>query len=85
MADRSEAELTHPASALAARWAGYLEHDRRRSPHTVRAYVATAHRFIQFLGGYRGETIAPDALLSIAPADLRGFLAQRRAEGLGAS
>jgi integrase/recombinase XerC len=51
VADRSEAELTHPASALAARWAGYLEHDRRRSPHTVRAYVATAHRFIQFLGG----------------------------------
>jgi len=85
VADRSEAELTHPASALAARWAGYLEHDRRRSPHTVRAYVATAHRFIQFLGAYRGETIAPDALLSIAPADLRGFLAQRRAEGLGAS
>ena len=41
-------------AALAARWASHLQHDRRRSPHTVRAYVATAHRFIDFLGRYRG-------------------------------
>jgi integrase/recombinase XerC len=62
-----------------------LQHDRRRSPHTVRAYVATAHRFIDFLGRYRGETIAPDSLLALTAPDLRAFLAQRRAEGLGAS
>ena len=42
--------LVHPAQALAAQWASYLQHDRRRSPHTVRAYVATAHRLIDFLG-----------------------------------
>src|SRR5947207_1236735 len=36
----------HPARALAARWASYLQHDRRRSAHTVRAYGATAHRLI---------------------------------------
>ena len=86
MADRPEAPLTsHPAAALAARWTGHLQHDRRRSVHTVRAYVATAHRFIQFLGGYRGEAIGPDALLCLGPADLRAFLAQRRGEGLGPS
>ena len=86
MADRPEAPLTsHPAAALAARWVGHLQHDRRRSVHTVRAYVATAHRFIQFLGGYRGEAIGPDALLCLGPADLRAFLAQRRGEGLGPS
>jgi integrase/recombinase XerC len=85
VADRPETELTHPAGALAARWSGHLQHDRRRSAHTVRAYVATAHRFIHFLGRYRGETIETNVLLSIAPADLRAFLAQRRAEGLGAS
>ena len=62
-----------------------MQHDRRRSPHTVRAYVATAHRFIDFLGRYRGETIAPDSLLGLTAPDLRAFLAQRRAEGLGAS
>ena len=84
MADRPEAELTaHPAAALAARWSGHLEHDRRRSRHTVRAYVATAHRFIDFLGRHRGESIGPDLLLTLAAADLRAFLAQRRGEGLG--
>ena len=52
MADRltGEAKEIHPARALAARWAGHLASDRRRSVHTVRAYVATAHRFIDFLG-----------------------------------
>ena len=85
MADRTEAGLVHPAAALAARWGSHLQHDRRRSPHTVRAYVATAHRFIDFLGRYRGETIGPGALLGLTAPDLRAFLAQRRAEGLGAS
>ncbi|HEU4696089.1 MAG TPA: tyrosine-type recombinase/integrase [Sphingomicrobium sp.] len=70
---------------MAARWSGHLQHDRRRSPHTVRAYVATAHRLIDFLGGYRGEQIGPAQLLDLSAADLRAFLAQRRAEGLGAS
>jgi integrase/recombinase XerC len=49
----------------------------------VRAYVATAHRLIHFLGQYRGGLIAPATLLSLNPADLRAFLAQRRGEGLG--
>jgi integrase/recombinase XerC len=51
----------------------------------VRAYVATAHRLIHFLGRYRGEEIAPRGLLEITAADLRAFLADRRAQGLGAS
>jgi integrase/recombinase XerC len=51
----------------------------------VRAYVATAHRLIEFLGQYRGEPIGDGALLGVASTDLRAFLAQRRAEGLGAS
>ena len=51
----------------------------------MRAYVATAHRLIHFLGRYRGEEIAPRGLLEITAADLRAFLADRRAQGLGAS
>jgi len=81
----SPAGLTHPAQALAAQWASYLQHDRRRSAHTVRAYVATAHRLIHFLGRYRGEEIAAPGLLDLSAADLRAFLADRRGEGLGAS
>ena len=75
----------HPARGLAARWDTHLAHDRRRSPHTVRAYVATAHRFIDFLGGYRGEEIGRFGLLNVAAADLRAFLADRRGGGLGNS
>ena len=67
------------------RWSAHLAHDRRRSPHTVRAYVATAHRFIAFLGRHRGEEIGRFALLRLSAADLRAFLADRRASGLGAS
>ena len=62
-----------------------MQHDRRRSPHTVRAYVATAHRLIDFLGRYRGETIGAGDLRRLAAADLRAFLAHRRGEGLGPS
>jgi len=51
----------------------------------VRAYVATAHRLIHFLGRYRGEEIAAPGLLDLSAADLRAFLADRRGEGLGAS
>ena len=51
----------------------------------MRAYVATAHRFIHFLGRHRGAAIGADALLTLSAADLRAFLAQRRGEGLGPS
>ena len=72
-------------AALAARWAGYLQHDRRRSAHTVRAYVATAHRLIDFLTHHHGELPSSAALHALTAADLRAFLAHRRGEGLGSS
>jgi integrase/recombinase XerC len=79
------ADLPHPASVLVARWQGYLANDRRRSPHTVRAYVGTAHRLIEFLGQYRGELVEAAGLADINAADLRAFLAARRNSGLGAA
>jgi integrase/recombinase XerC len=82
--DRAEPALSdRPAQALVARWQSHLAHDRRRSPHTVRAYVATAHRFIDFMERYRGEEIGRFGLLTIAAVDLRGFLADRRGGGPG--
>jgi integrase/recombinase XerC len=84
--DRSEPRLiSDPARDLAARWASHLHHDRRRSPHTVRAYVSTAHRFLNFLRRHRGDAIAPADLAELAATDLRAFLAHRRSEGLGAA
>ncbi len=89
MADRpldpTTDEPPHPARDLAARWGKHLAFDRRRSAHTVRAYVATAHRFVEFLGRYRGEEIGRFALLNLQAVDLRAFLADRRGSGLGPS
>jgi integrase/recombinase XerC len=85
VADPSVELSDHPARELAERWASYLQHDRRRSAHTVRAYAATAHRLIDFLGRYRGEAIDAAALTSVAAANLRAFLGDRRASGLGAA
>ncbi|HET6534739.1 MAG TPA: tyrosine recombinase XerC [Sphingomicrobium sp.] len=85
MPDRHAGLKDHAARALAAQWGAYLRHDRRRSQHTVRAYVATAHRLIDFLGRHRGEEILAAGLLDISAVDLRAFLAERRAQGLGAS
>lgn len=70
---------------MAVRFGEHLAHDRRRSAHTVRAYVATAHRFLHFMNRHRGEELGRFALLTVAPADLRAFLAARRLEGLGPS
>lgn len=72
----------HPAAALAEEWAAHLGRDRRRSPHTIRAYVATAHRLIDFLGHHQGEAVTGKSLRTLNAADLRAFLAHRRNEGL---
>jgi len=84
--DGPNPELTSlECRALAARWSTYLQHDRRRSAHTVRAYLATAHRLVDFLERYRGGPVTPGELNGLAAPDLRAFVAQRRLEGLGAA
>ena len=75
----------HPAAVLAVRWREHLRHDRRRSEHTVRAYVSAAHRLIAFLGDHRGGLVGPTDLTRLDLADLRAFLSARRGEGLGNS
>lgn len=72
----------HPATVLAEDWAAHLGRDRRRSPHTIRAYVASAHRLIAFLGKHRGEAVTSAMLRELEVADLRAFLADRRQGGL---
>jgi integrase/recombinase XerC len=73
----------HGATLIAQRWHDHLARERRRSVHTVRAYVATAHRLIGFLAGHLGQQVDSDALAALRPADLRAFLTVRRSAGLG--
>ena len=75
----------HPARDIASGWQLHLSRDRRRSPHTVRAYGATAHRLIAFLAEHLGGAVDGAALHALEAADLRAFLTRRRAEGLGNS
>lgn len=67
-------------AALIGAWGDHLRQDRRRSLHTVRAYLATAERLLDFLMLHQG---GPPRLDAIEAADLRAFLARRRSEGLG--
>ena len=60
-------------------WRNHLALARRRSPHTVRAYGATAARLLATLPANPGwQTIA-----QIDSGALRGQLAARRADGIG--
>ena len=65
-------------AALIEAWRAHLADNRRRSPHTVRAYVAAAQRLC--------IANAHESWLAVARTeahDLRAHLAARRAEGLG--
>ncbi|MDF0544530.1 tyrosine recombinase XerC [Sphingobium sp. H39-3-25] len=61
----------------------HLAHDRRRSTHTVRAYIATAERLVAFLRQHTGGGIGASLLERLEAADLRAFLADRRRDGIG--
>lgn len=65
------------------RWQRHLERERRRSPHTVRAYVAGAARLLAFLEREGGAPPDDARLATLPAADVRAFLAFRRAQGLG--
>ncbi|WP_126172797.1 tyrosine recombinase XerC [Altericroceibacterium xinjiangense] len=59
-------------------WRDYLQGSRRRSPHTVRAYLAAAARLLDVL-----EPEDWGAAARIDAASLRTQLAARRAKGIG--
>ena len=61
----------HPARQIALRWHDHLSRERRRSEHTIRAYVATAYRLIAFLADHLGGAVVGPALCALQPSDLR--------------
>lgn len=71
-----------PLHPLVAQWRDRLTIEERRSVHTVRAYIATAARLVDFLGSYRGEAVDAAMLSTLQPVDLRAFLAARRGDGI---
>jgi len=64
--------------ALAA-WLEHLAHERRASPRTVRAYGDGVAAYLGFLDGHRDESLTLAAMSDISAADIRAYLAHRRA------
>lgn len=60
----------------------FLTDNRRMSPHSVRAYHATAERLTGFLQLHWGSNVDRGTLSKISSADMRAFLADRRGNGL---
>lgn len=67
------------APDLLEAWGQHLALARRRSPHTVRAYVATAARLLAALPPPHDWS----ALAALEIADVRRQLAARRSDGIG--
>jgi len=65
-------------------WREQMVHVRRLSPRTVEAYTHDVGDFLGFLQQHRGEAVDLDALKDVSAPDVRGWLATRREDGLGA-
>ena len=68
--------------SLLSEYLNFLTDNRRMSPHSVRAYHATADRLTGFLQLHWGSAVDRATLMKISAADMRAFLADRRGDGL---
>jgi integrase/recombinase XerC len=64
-------------------WLSYLGAERRMSPKTVEAYRRDVLQLLGFLAEHLGGAPSLRDLSALAPADVRAFLASRRAVGIG--
>ncbi len=80
--DRSQ----HPSPGVAeavSGWLVYLGAERRYMDNTLEAYERDARQFLSFLGASSQEPITLGHLGSLAPGDVRAFMAARRDTGTG--
>ena len=76
--------LTPELQSRREAWLKTLAEERRLSALTVEAYERDTRQFFQFLAGHLGGPASIADIKSLRPADLRAFLAFRRANGAGA-
>ncbi|WEX09903.1 tyrosine recombinase XerC [Chelativorans sp. AA-79] len=67
-----------------ADWLASLGDERRLARLTLEAYERDTRQFLQFLTGHLGGAPGISDIAHLRPADLRAFLAARRANGAGA-
>jgi len=82
-APMSEFAASPDVKAEIARWLGYLGAERRLSEKTLEAYRRDVCQFLGFLAGHLGGAPTLKQLAKLTPADVRAFMAARRAGGAG--
>lgn len=66
-----------------ALWRRELASIRRVADKTLEAYSRDVDQFLSFLASHAGGTVSLQTLKDLRGADIRAFMAQRRAESLG--
>jgi integrase/recombinase XerC len=67
-------EMTH--------WLSHLRAERRLSPKTLEAYARDVRQCLEFLCGHWGARVTLPRLAALEAADVRGFMAMRRADAI---
>jgi integrase/recombinase XerC len=75
--------MARSAEELKKAWLGWLAHEKRVSPYTLRFYGDDLDRFLDFLHSHLGGAVSERSLARLVPADVRAFITMRRGEGLG--
>jgi integrase/recombinase XerC len=75
--------LTPKVAAEIESWLRHLGDERRYSPKTLEAYRRDVLQFLAFLADHLGGTPSLKALADLTPADVRAFMASRRAADIG--
>jgi integrase/recombinase XerC len=79
----SDTPIAAKVGAEIENWLTHLGDERRYSPKTLEAYRRDVRQFLEFLTEHLGGAPSLKDLAGLKPADVRAFLASRRAEGIG--
>jgi integrase/recombinase XerC len=77
----SKGAISSDLAAEIARWLAYLGTEKRMSSKTLEAYARDAGQFLSFLAAHLGGAPGLKQLAKLTPADVRAFMAARRADG----
>jgi integrase/recombinase XerC len=79
----SEFAASPEVKAEIAGWLSFLGAERRMSAKTLEAYSRDVAQFLGFLADHLGGAPTLKQLAKLTPADIRAFMAARRASGIG--